>query len=127
MLFTLSSRIYLDKYEKEYIRILTLNKMPIGPLKDKVTQVKDNKLSEYKNNVVGNRVDNCCFYAFVSDEFNLSCYNDYKYLTIEDFDALLEFLVSNNYTVRESLTKLTRKNERLNSNDDFICYLAYNP
>lgn len=119
-MFKLSSTVYLDNSISEYIRLLTINKVPEGPLKDKIKRIKPNKLSEFNNP----KDNNCCLYV-IRNTFETKCSNNYDYLTVNDSDILLEYLVANGYKIQESLTRLTRKNTYLNNNDNFICYFTY--
>tara|TARA_Y100000780_G_C13693891_1_gene420608 strand:- start:1029 stop:1394 length:366 start_codon:yes stop_codon:yes gene_type:complete len=121
-MFRLGSTLYLDKIDKTYKRILTVNKIPNGPLGNIIKQVRQERLSEFEINSPQSK---CCIYVIDSTTFN-TC-NDYKYMTIEDVDDLFEYIFENDYKIEETITKLTLKNKRINSNDDFICYLKYSP
>jgi len=121
-MFKLASTLYLDKLEKTYKRVLTVNKIPDGPLKNMVLQIKPERLSEFIHN---DNQYNCCIYV-IDSGLKLRC-NDYKYLTLDDIDLLFEYIFENDYKIDETITKLTLKNKRINSNDEFICYLKYSP
>jgi hypothetical protein len=126
-MFSLSSKIYLDTYEKTYYRILCVNKPPPGPLSNYIVRVKHNRLSPFESFT---EPTNCCIYAIKHIPTQCHSYNCTKhrtYMTIDDIDVLLDFLVNNNYSVNNSFTKVIQKNNRLNKNDDFICYFSYNP
>lgn len=120
-MFSLSSTVYLDRYEKEYFRILSVNKPPPGPLANRITRIKPNRLSQFEphNN------QTCCIYALKHDVNNDHCKKHKTLMTEDDIDELCEFLVSNDYSINNSFTKIIQKNPRLNRDDGFICYVSY--
>lgn len=125
-MFKIYSRIYYDRIEKEYIRIICLDKKPEGELSNYISILKPQNLHDNSyfasNNRIGNEA-NCCIYAIKRDISNKNCNNNYKYITIGQIEEVFDFLVNNNYEIVDSFTKYTKKNKRLNNNDDFICYV----
>lgn len=120
-LYSLSSRIYLDRQTKCYKRLITINKEPEGILKNYVKRVKHNKLSpfEYRNPCD----ENCfkhCYYAILDPN------NKYEFLCIENIDDLIDFLVENGYTIDTKISKMLNKNTRINMNNERLFYIRYN-
>lgn len=123
-MFRLSSTIYLDTYEKEYYRILKLNKKPPGPLGNYVVRIKENRRSPFESS----KLSDCCIYGIKhlpGQENSTHCNRYNTYMTIDDLDVLFDFLVENNYSINKEFTKVVQKNDRLNNKDDFICYISY--
>lgn len=125
-MFGLYSTIYLDPYEKQYFRILYVTKPPDGPLSQYIFPLKENRLSPFTNN----NTSSCCVYAIKRLLPQTTCSKNYnnnatQYMTIDDIDALFEFLESNQYTIQETFTKITLKNPRLHKSNDFICFISY--
>jgi len=122
-MFSVKSIIYLDTYEKEYIRVLVLSKIPPGPLANFVVRITNNKLSEFdvKSKFHNNRDD--CLYVIKRE---LTGYNGgYKYLTIDDVDELIDYNITNNYNINTAYTEILQRNKRVNSKDDVLFYLTY--
>lgn len=121
--YSVSTKVYLDKIQKCYYRILTLNTMPDGPLKNIVSRVKREKLSEFEGfGNQGNR--NCdmrdyCYYAIKDPN------NPHDFLCVDAVNDLFEFALNNGYTVDTELSKLLMKQKRLNGANEFICFLRY--
>ncbi len=120
-MFSLSSKVYLDTYEKTYYRILCVNKPPPGPLGDYIVRLKHNRLSPFAS------TKECCIYAIKHIPYmSQHCTEHKTYITINEVETLFDFLVENNYSINNSFTKVFQKNKRLNNNDEFICYISYN-
>jgi hypothetical protein len=123
-MFKLSSTIYYDRIHEEYVRILCLNKPPTGPLSSKVFHLRRNKLTESQP------YDECdrCIFVIKSDLYSgYSGCKKYMYIPLDDIDILFDYLIHNGYEIEKTFTKISQKNTRLNKNDDFICYITYNP
>lgn len=125
-MFSLSSIIYLDTHLKEYFRILSVNKPPPGPLGQYITKINQNRLSPFESFT---NDKSCCIYAIkhLPNNGSTQCNKHQSFMTIDDLDILIDFLVENNYDVNTRLSKLIQKNPRLNKKDDFIFYVSYSP
>jgi hypothetical protein len=75
-MFSLSSKIYLDTYEKTYYRILCVNKPPPGPLSNYIVRVKHNRLSPFESFT---EPTNCCIYAIFHITHKIINYKIEKY------------------------------------------------
>jgi hypothetical protein len=106
---------YMPYYERnEYFNILTLNKMPEGPLKDITYRVQNVKLSPFyvNNNCCGY---NSCIYALKKDGM---------FICEKELDYVFEYLLTNNYIIDTSLTKIIQKSS-LTNYKNLICYIKY--
>ena len=117
MLYTISTQPFLDNFNKCYKNIITIDRLPEGPLKNIVKQILPPKLSIFSYN------NNCCqvkscIYAFTS-------FNDVsRLLCLDELDDLFVFLNNNGYTFENKLTKLINLNVK--SSNSFICFINYN-
>lgn len=120
MLYKLSTTIYLDKHHECYKRIFILDGMPNGPLAEYTKRITKHKLSPFDetNHCNSNCNSKCLFSVLDMDNKN-------DFLCIDDISKLFNFLKSNGYTIDSTFTKLMNKNNRLNNNDDFICFIHY--
>ena len=79
----------------EYMDVLTLDRMPDGPIKQIVRQIHTQELSIFNQGLNKNP----CKYVLLSDAS--SCY-----LTKEDIPFLFSYLMDNGYTINAQMTKL---------------------
>ena len=107
--YSIYRRSYLEPTLQSYVNIISINRMPIGPLASIVKKVRFLPLSPFKeyNN------DGCAF------AFN-SLTNPGTVMKIEELPDLITFLSYNNYTVDTKLTKI------INSNDAAINTMTNN-
>ena len=108
-LYNLYSYIYLDKLIQQYRKIITINKIPDGPLQQYVKYIKNEKRSIFEVDTL-NR--NNCLYAIINPITK-------DYLDIEDISELFEFLINNDYIIDNQINKIMYKNKNLNK--EFIC------
>jgi len=119
MTFLLSSMPYLDQYNNCYKNILTININPIGPLKSIVRRINPPKLSIFKepSPCCPNQT---CYYAVKS--FN----NPQELLCLDEIPILFNFLLTNQYKIDNSLTKLMN-NSSIKMTNPILCFITYNP
>ena len=101
--FTLFSQPYLDRINQCYLDLITLNNMPMGPLKDLVVSVRLPPLSEFKQEGPCSRTQMC---VFVLRSPYRCCL-----MTIDELPELMSYLVENNYSLNKSITKILQKND----------------
>jgi len=104
----------LIQRDKCYRKILTINKMPDGPLSGIVKMTKREKLSVFKQTCSPCSKNDACMYA-IMDPTDKS-----EYLFEEDLAELLTFLVENGYTIDTKLSKLMQTRYR-----DVVFYVTY--
>lgn len=121
---SLFSQSYLDKYNQCYKNIVVTNLIPTGPLANIVKFINFPPLSEFKTN-------NCCSplkqcgYALLSFK---NCYRE-QLMLVDEIPDLISYLVSNNYTIDTSITKMFNQSDiRFNTNlgNRLICFITYN-
>ena len=114
--YTLSLEPYLNTYSKQYQTIITIDKMPLGPLSQLVSHYISPKLSPFQ------RVENnCCKYAIRRNYSGKAIRDDY-FLTTEDMPSLLSYLNANGYTIDANTTKIVQKT---GTNKNMVCIFTY--
>ena len=119
MVYLLSSMPYLDQYNKCYKNILTINVEPNGPLKAIVRRINPSKLSVFQEQ------SSCCHNQTCYYAVN-SFHNPHELLCIDEIPQLFTFLLTNNYTIDNSLTKLMNKSS-IKMTNPLLCFITYNP
>lgn len=126
-IYELSSRIYLDRHKQCYRRVVTINKIPEGPLRSYVKQLSHNKLSPFEYNNTCN--ENCfknCYFALLKPDTNVYSNNSCNdFLCVNDIGDLTSFLIDNNYTINTEISKIFMKNTRINPKKDLLFYIEY--
>ena len=127
--FTVYLEPYLHPHIREYQNILTIDRMPFGPLKDLVTQLRPTKLSPFQP--FSSPFDDpfgSCKYAIIKypgQPVTQKCYN--QFLTHSDIPALLGYLATNGYTVNTDITKIIqRSNTMPPGGKRMVCVSTYN-
>lgn len=112
--YQLTSEVYLDKQNKCYKKIITINTSPDDPILNNIVKtVRREKLSEFQG--YGNPC-NCykhCLYAILHPK------NLRNFLCLDDIAELFTFLTTNGYTIDTSISKLLLK-----KNKDIICFIT---
>jgi hypothetical protein len=126
--FTLYMEPYLDTYNKEYINIITVDKMPTGPLASLTVSINPPKLSIFYTHCA---FSNNCKFA-ISRYYNKGlCKKGNQYLLAEDIPSLLSYLKSNGYTVDTETTKMIQRsninigNSLCDNKKKMICIVSY--
>jgi len=94
MSYALSNTTYFDAIDKLYYNIITINRMPVGPLAQLVVTFKNNKVSAYS---VSEQQCNCG-YGFRSPRNKL--------MRVDELPELFGFLFANGYIVDTALTTM---------------------
>ena len=115
--YTLSLEPYLNTYSKQYQTIITIDKMPLGPLSQLVSHYISPKLSPFQH--VEN--NHCCKYAIRRNYSGKAIRDDY-FLTTEDVPSLLSYLNANGYTIDANTTKIVQK---AGINKKMVCIFTY--
>lgn len=119
MVYLLSSMPYLDQYNKCYKNILTINNEPNGPLKAMVRRINPPKLSVFQQQSACCPCQTC-YYAIKS------FHSPHELLCLDEIPQLFNFLLLNNYTIDNSLTKLMT-NSSIKMSNQLLCFITYNP
>lgn len=113
--YVLSIEPYLNTYSKQYQNILTIDKMPMGPLSQMVSRYSSPKLSPFQGS------NDCCKLGILRQGGNRENY----FLTEEDVPGLLGYLTTNGYAIDTSITKVVQKAGIMMQNKRMVCVLKY--
>ena len=117
--YTLSIEPYLNTYSKQYQNIITIDKVPAGPLAQMVSHFNSPKLSPFQSTNFPNH--NLCKYGIRRNYNTSACREDY-FLTADDVPSLLGYLTTNGYTIDTSITKIIHKS---NIPKKVVCVVSY--
>ena len=104
--FTVYVEPYLDTYNKEYLNIITVDKMPTGALAPLVTAISRQKLSPFHATCA---FSTNCMLAISRYKNKGICKKGNRFLLAEDIPSLLSFLQTNGYTVDTTITKMIQR------------------
>tara|TARA_B110000879_G_C11174803_1_gene515414 strand:+ start:1514 stop:1957 length:444 start_codon:yes stop_codon:yes gene_type:complete len=126
-----------NNYYKTYQNIITVDKMPPGPLEKMVKAISSPKLSPFQQ--YGPFYDGMgCMYVLLrypKESVNASIKNGEMYMTAEDIPSVLSYLHKEGYVVDTGMTKLMLKTKvgmsgvsekRLSGDRRMICMVNYN-
>jgi len=114
---------FYDNLAKEYRHIVSINCEPMGPLKNYVRKTIFPRLSTFVSTGIG--CSNLCVYAIKNMDGVGGCC-DSDLLGVDNVDALVMFLIENNYTINKDITKIMN-NDKINVNNGkkLLFYVNY--
>jgi len=103
----------LNTYYQTYQNIITLNKIPPGPLAEMVTQISISKLSPFQQApLLNNSPYNCTFVLLRYPKTSgLSIKNTDYFMTADDIPSVLSYLQENGYIIDTTITTLLNKSK----------------
>lgn len=104
--YSILSIPFYDTRLQQYIKILSINAVPAGPLASRVKTVRPPRLSGLCGSGNGG-VGNACIHALTSS----SCGSCGAFITPDQLPELFAFLMSNGYVVDTALTKLAANHQ----------------
>ena len=118
-MFQLKTEIYLDKHEKCYKKIITIDPVPDDPkIKKILRQIRKEKLSPFDEPSDCCSTTSGCMSAFIEPTCNCNL------LCIDKIGTLFSYLVTNGYKINTSVTKIMLKgNARI---PNLICFIEKN-
>lgn len=125
-LYMLYNEINYNSLCKEYYNILTLNKQPEGPLKEhtKTINITIPSTNETYNKQCTIAIENSVLTSNTSNTSNNKYNKHSNLLMLEDLNDLTEFLINNNYTIDNSITKIYKNtNTNTNINSKKLLYI----
>jgi hypothetical protein len=125
---SLFSQPYLDTVNHCYKNIVVVNIRPQGPLADFIRFVKFPSLSEFNQSSPCNNVKQCGYalLAFNGDHnCCLSKCRDGDLMTVDQIPDLISFLVSSEYSVDTSITKMFNGSDIRFDSNKLICFITY--
>lgn len=126
---SLFSQPFLDKYNQCYKNIVVVNLKPKGPLADFVRFIQFPKLSEFKQSGPCNPIKQCGYALTSLGLCNTGCKFGDDLMSVDEIPTLISYLVSNNYTVDTSITKMFNTSEirfDTSTGNKLICFITYN-
>ena len=121
--------IYLEPYynslSQEYYHILTIDKLPEGPLNQFVKLISNVNLSTKMKNLDPYH----CLYAISSEILNNQSHKN-NFCTTNDISSIYEFLINNNYNVNMNLNNnliniLNNNNIQINNGRKHLFTINY--
>ena len=123
---SLFSQPYLDTHHQCYKNIVVVNMKPAGPLGDLIHRVQFPRLSEFKQSGGPCTPMKSCGLAIRSFH---GCGDCGELMTTDEIPTLISYLMSNNYKVDTSITKMFNTSDiRFDTNigNKLICFVTYN-
>jgi len=117
-IYSLYSSVYLNEIEKCYRKIITINQKPQGPLATITKQIKNNRLSPFKDTYSACCHTEHCLYAIT----NINNYHEL--MNLNELANLFTFLSTNGYTIDTNLTKMMNDSNIKADNKNLICYIS---
>ncbi len=108
--FVLYLEPVLNTFVKEYMNVITVSTMPLGPLQPLVSTLNAPKLSPFREpSPFDGRPFGSCIYVLMRypDKRDLTCSD--AFMTADDIPAVLGFLMENGYQVDTDLSKMLMK------------------
>jgi hypothetical protein len=115
--YTISSQSFYDSYNQCYKNILVINTKPKSqPLSNIVKQLHTPKLSPFKEISACCPISNCVYAIYKID-------NNNELMAPDDIPELFNFLISNNYKIDTSITKMMNGSE-VKITNKLICFIT---
>jgi hypothetical protein len=99
--FKVQEEVFLNKINKCYVKILTVNKKPDNsPLKEYIKELPRQRLSQFDYDC---KTRAHCLFAFINPESG-------DFIQSDEIEVAMDLLINSNYTVDYKLTKMVKKN-----------------
>ena len=121
---------HYDSYSKEYIHIITTNRMPTGNLKNHIIHLNPTNSFNQSNYTNLSRLTNSstqCGCLAISNSINNNNNNNDTLLSINDIDLLVSFLLENQYTINKDITKIMNNNKIYVNNGKKVLFYVQCP
>ena len=115
-MYTLTASIYLDNFDKNYKKIITINNQPAGPLSTYVKKINLPTVSPFKSP----NLSSCCNCNYAIYKIS----NTSELMTPDDIPELFSFLVANSYTIDTSITQMMQTSN-VKMDNPIICFIKY--
>ena len=114
--YALQQQPFYDSYTQSYRNILTINKMPEGPLKKRVKRINNPPLSPFQFPPPVNCPPQNCIFAIYGTCGQLLC--------IDQLPDFFNYLMENNYQFDYQLTNMMEKSQ-VQTTNTLLCYIKY--
>ena len=133
--FVLYLEPILNSYFQTYQNVITLDRMPTGPLADMVTVVDLPRLSSFQE--AGTRIGSSCVHVLLRYRKSSGLFswkNSDIFMGADDIPSVLGYLRCNGYTIDTDLTKMMFKSrvevggvsdKRFSGDRKVICFVLY--
>jgi hypothetical protein len=115
--YGINSQTYYDCYNECYKNILIINKHPDGPLSTIVKRLQTPKLSPFQESSSCCPIKNCALALYKID-------NNCELMTPDDIPDLYNFLISNDYKIDTSITKMMNSSD-VKMTNKLVCFITY--
>jgi len=97
--YKVQEEVFLNKIEKCYVKILTVNKKPDNsPINQYIQELPRQKLSPFDYDCKSH-----CFFAIINPDTG-------EFIQSDEIEIAIDLLVTSNYTIDYKLTKMVKKN-----------------
>ena len=117
-MYTLTTRVYLDRCSQQYKNIIMINQIPEGALRIFVRRIR---LPPLVSRTMDSNYDDhqSCGLAL------LSFIGREHWMTPDEIPDLYSFLYSNGYQIDTSITKMMNTSEVRLNNRNILCFFSY--
>ena len=116
--YTLFLQNYLDKTKDCYRKIITIDRMPVGPLSKITRRIQNPPLSPFSNSYSKCSSRQSCIFALTHQD---RCS---ELMEAEDIPILYTYLASNGYTIQSNLTQMTT-GTNVRFENSLITFISY--
>ena len=116
-MFKIMSYIYLDNFNQSYKKIIIINSNPNDSNINEIIKIiprKKKSIFDYPSMYEENPY---CVYAFLNPN------NKSQFISVDDIDILLSYLIKKNYKVETEFTTLMCNNPK-QVDKNLICYIS---
>ena len=115
--YMIFSQVHYDSVKGCYLRILTMDRKPQGPLANWVRILHSSKLSPFQESSPCCTSEHCIFAMYSQDTGHL--------LQLCSQPLLLTFMLQNGYTIDSELTKIMQNNRVKSSNKKQLMFVIH--
>ena len=125
---TLFITIYYNNIDNNYYKLITLNKIPNGPLKEYINSIS---LTNPSTKINKSRENYCILTinsSILNTNTNTISNTNNKYInfcTVENIAEIYEFLINNNYSINNELNSILNININCNNNNKILFSFNY--
>jgi hypothetical protein len=116
--YSLFLQNYLDSVRGCYKKIITIDRMPTGPLANITRRIQNPPLSPFSRSFDSCSTRNSCIYAIKNPD------NRNELMMAEDIPILYTFLATNGYNIMSQLTQMTT-NTNVRFDNTLITFISY--
>jgi hypothetical protein len=130
--YSLTSQVYLDRFNKCYRNIVAINLPPEGPLSRHVRRVHLPRVSPFQERTACYQEQRCIFAVTSLRQFMGANFGGCSgsacgenLMSVDEIPDLISFLTVNGYNIDTKITKMMFQGEVKPNDSKLICYLTY--